>query len=560
MASRETLNGRVFRTAPSFGGLIGAPFGFIMALTPSLLPRPTIFMILVGSIGIAFGYGVGSAIEWLIRSRFKPSLARFPSPKVAVFVLVLCYLPGLAFAPAAISLQLEQQQLLSFERAYPDTLALIAGSFALGTLLICAGRGMRVFARFIARLVSKIGFVSSWLAPRPSRVHWLRFAASFIWVGFFVGLFSAFLTFATNTYDELNMDGSGSAAPSSLGLNSGSEQSLSTWESLGRQGRFYVANTMRSDVIAEITGRPAQTPTRVYVGMESFPDPAARVDLALAELDRVDAWSREYLVIFGVTGTGWVDQDAINSLETITGGDVTTVAVQYSAVPSWIGFLIDPDTTQVQNSLLVDALLDRYNDLDPDSRPKLVMFGESLGSMGTQGAWEPGTSPTEVTSVIGNIIWIGPPAESNLWKSWSENRTGGPAWLPRVEDGSIVRVLPDPTAALGQLNPSSPTVVIAAHANDPVVYWSPSLMFSRPDWADDPLGPGVSPEFRWYPVLSFFQVGLDLVAGGEPPEVGHNYSAGMAPAIALGVDDPDFNDEDLERLQAALPGLKYNTD
>ncbi len=67
------------------------------------------------------------------------------------------------------------------------------------------------------------------------------------------------------------------------------------------------------------------------------------------------------------------------------------------------------------------------------------------------------------------------------------------------------------------------------------------------------------PQFRWIPIVTFLQVGLDLVAGGEPPEVGHNYSAQMAPAVALGIDHPDWTASDLERLSAALPDLRYET-
>ena len=67
------------------------------------------------------------------------------------------------------------------------------------------------------------------------------------------------------------------------------------------------------------------------------------------------------------------------------------------------------------------------------------------------------------------------------------------------------------------------------------------------------------PQFRWIPIVTFLQVGLDLVAGGEPPEVGHNYSAQMASAVALGIDHPDWTASDLERLSEALPDLRYET-
>ena len=77
---------------------------------------------------------------------------------------------------------------------------------------------------------------------------------------------------------------------------------------------------------------------------------------------------------------------------------------------------------------------------------------------------------------------------------------------------------------------------------------------------DDPLGPGVMPQIRWFPIVSFLQVGMGLISGGEPPEVGHNYSANMAQAIALAVSPPGWTVEKTRALNAALPELLYPTD
>jgi hypothetical protein len=52
---------------------------------------------------------------------------------------------------------------------------------------------------------------------------------------------------------------------------------------------------------------------------------------------------------------------------------------------------------------------------------------------------------------------------------------------------------------------------------------------------------------------------MDLISGGEPPEVGHNYSANMAVAVALAVAPQDWTTEQTAALQAALPALRYAT-
>ena len=46
------------------------------------------------------------------------------------------------------------------------------------------------------------------------------------------------------------------------------------------------------------------TPVQVYVGLDSAPTAAERVDLALAEMDRAGAWDRSLIMLVSPTGTG----------------------------------------------------------------------------------------------------------------------------------------------------------------------------------------------------------------------------------------------------------------
>ena len=59
----------------------------------------------------------------------------------------------------------------------------------------------------------------------------------------------------------------------------------------------------------------------MYVGLESADSLQKRVDLALKELDRTNAWSREVIAVFTTTGTGWVDERAASPLEYMYNGD-----------------------------------------------------------------------------------------------------------------------------------------------------------------------------------------------------------------------------------------------
>jgi uncharacterized membrane protein len=514
-------------------------------------------MVVVAAVGITAGYAAGSAIEWFARSvaRIK---AWYPNRKVTTVTLLVTWGPALGFTPIAVALQEIQQSELNMPRAVPGSLVLIIASVGLGAVLILVGRCLRKLVRLVASAVDRIPPLARWVKHSRERVRWTRVGVSLVFTLLVFGGLNAAFGWLTDVYDRTNSDATDQVA-AGLGVNSGSSASPLPWDTLGREGRYFVSNTMSAEEISEITSRPAEQPIRLYVGMqqaETFDDRAA---LAVQELDRVDAWSREYLVVFGVTGTGWVDPDAINALEVVTGGNVTTVATQYSAVPSWIGFVIDSQTTINQNAATIDAVVRKWKQLPKNERPKLVLFGESLGSMGTQGAWSAEATPEEVTENIKRIIWVGPPAESTLWKSWQAERTSGPAWDPVIGDGGITRVLVQTDDPDRYDEHPAPTIVFAAHANDPVVYWRPDLFYREADWTLPPHGPGVMPSLQWFPFITGFQVGMDLISGGAPPEVGHNYSADMAAAVALGVGNPQWNTRDTVILQEVLPQFRYET-
>lgn len=541
---------KVVRARLSTAGLSVAALGFAGALTPSLLPRPLIFLLLITSLGTIVGYAAGATGGWALR--FIPAVHDWNPPRWSVALLLAAlWIPALIFTPIAIGWQVDQQDELAMPATLPSTLVIIIATFVISTLLLAFGRSIRLGSNSLAALIRR-GPFSRW------SVRWTRLGVAVVLIIIGNSLVGGALGYVINSYNTINADASGQE-PVNLGINSGSDASLTPWDTLGREGRFYVANTRTPDQITSITGEPAQEPVRVYVGLQQGDSPEERTALAIEELDRVNAWDREYLVLFGVTGTGWVDPNAINSLEVLTGGDLTTVAVQYSSAPSWIGFVADQQTTIDQNRSMIDGVVAAWKEQPEATRPTLVLFGQSLGAMGTQGAWTSTDTPDIVTENIDSIAWIGPPAASVLWSQWQQDRTGGPAWDPIIGDGSITRVLISANDPDGDELKDPPTIVFAAHANDPVVYWSPSLLFNQPDWLTPPLGPGVMPQMRWFPVLTFLQVGMDLIAGGEPEEVGHNYSANMAQAIALAVSPDGWSVAKTQALNDALPGWRYAT-
>ena len=556
------LRRRIVRARLSALGVMFAALGYVIALTPSLLPRPLSLLIVLASVGAALAYALGSIIAWAWRKIPVTStwiLSRGPR----AVLMILAWIPAVLFTPIAINWQLEQQAELAMPGTLASSVIVMLASIAFALLLLVIARSVRLGTNNLARLATAVPPLWRWTTARgPKRQYRRVMIVRVLAAALVILLFNSAVGLGFNrllaSYAAINADTSGQSA-AGLGENSGSPGSLTPWETLGREGRFFVSNTMQPSEISAITKEPATTPLRLYVGVDQAPTPQERSALAVRELDRTHAWDRDYLAVIALTGTGWVEPDAINSLETVTGGNIASIGVQYSAVPSWIGFLVDQETTKIQNTDTIHAIVAAWRTHPASHRPKLVLFGESLGAFGSQAAWSSSATPTEVLSDFSSVIWIGPPAGSTLWKAWQADRSSGPAWQPVIGDGKLARVFIDSAELFTSPAANGKAIAIAAHPNDPVVYWSWDLLFNRPDWIDPPLGPGVDPHIRYSWIITCLQVGMDLVSGGEPPEVGHNYIGASGAAIALTINPPGWTAEKTVAMQESLAKYRYVT-
>ena len=158
-------------------------------------------------------------------------------------------------------------------------------------------------------------------------------------------------------------------------------KSKSPFEDLGLQGRRYVTDVVSPDVIESTLGEPAVAhPIRVYVGFNSEPLYATgRSEWALDEMDRLGAWDRSHLLLFSPTGTGWVDQTLIESVELMTRGDVATVCIQYGRGPSFLE-VQNVGVGRAQFRQLLWGVKQRLSGMPEEKRPKVLVFGESLGA------------------------------------------------------------------------------------------------------------------------------------------------------------------------------------
>jgi uncharacterized membrane protein len=67
-------------------------------------------------------------------------------------------------------------------------------------------------------------------------------------------------------------------------------------------------------------------------------------------------------------------------------------------------------------------------------------------------------------------------------------------------------------------------MVVLQYASDPITFFEPSAAWRAPDWMDAPRGQGVSPDLRWYPIVTMLQLAADMVVGTAPPGFGHEYA------------------------------------
>ncbi len=308
---------------------------------------------------------------------------------------------------------------------------------------------------------------------------------------------------------------------------SGSPTSFASWDTLGFQGRNFVATGPHAVELTRLNHAPAKEPIRVYAGLQTADTDQERMNILVRELDRTGAFDRKVLVIIPTTGTGWINPVAARALELMYNGDTALVGSQYSYLPSWISFLGDRDKSMESGRLMINAIHDRWVQLPPDHRPKLMLYGESLGSMAGQGAfsWLPDIARMGFSSVL----WVGPPDASPLWRGLTARRDPGtPEVEPRYDNGRTVRFSQATDTAEIVRDTESPwegtRVLFLQHPSDPIVWWSEDLLFTRPDWLKEPPGRDRTPAMRWYPIVTFWQVAADMTnAASVPGGHGHNY-------------------------------------
>jgi uncharacterized membrane protein len=243
-------------------------------------------------------------------------------------------------------------------------------------------------------------------------------------------------------------------------------------------------------------------------------------------------------------------------LEYLTGGDVATVSVQYSYLPSWLSLLVEPERGVETARQVFRTIYAYWSALPRDDRPELYLFGLSLGALNSD-------LSVDVYDIMADpyqgALWAGPPFPSRTWNVVVKARNEGTAvWQPRYSDGRMFRFMTQDSGTGAAYAPWGPLrVVYLQYPSDPIVFFETGSLLRRPAIMSQPRPPDVSEGLVWVPVISFLQSVVDMVtAAGTPVGFGHVYAADdyldgwlelLAPHVA--------SDADILRIRERLRAL-----
>jgi uncharacterized membrane protein len=531
----------------TFTGTAVAMVFLWLSLTPSLLPRGPLFQGLVSGAAGAIGYALGVFAVWLVRfMRSRPTSPRPPRWAWPALVVV-----------AAVGLVLG----IIYFRYWQDNVRDLMGvprlrwynyvqaaAIAVVVLFAFVEIGQRIgrLARFLVRQLNRVA---------PPRVSSVLVIALLLALGVAIlngvvvrGAMSALNKTFSAVNDEMDPN---RPAPDSA-LRSGGPGSLVSWESLGHQGRIFIRGGPTTADLTSFNGAPALEPIRAYAGLHSADGIRATAELAARELRRAGGLERKVVAVATTTGTGWINAAEADSLEYMFNGDTAIVSMQYSFLPSWLSFLVDKENARKAGQTLFEAVDEMVREMPETDRPRIVVFGESLGSFGGEA---PFLSPNNIIARTNGALFSGPTFNNTMRDDITANRDpGSPEWLPIFDDGVNVRFaaradnLGRPDAPWGQ-----PRIAYLQHASDPIAWWDPDLLFRQPDWLREPRGYDVSTDMNWIPVVTFLQVSADMaVAVGVPDGHGHRYVKDVVNAWAAVMQPPGWTEENTERLRGMV--------
>lgn len=528
------------------GTAVGLLF-LLLSMTPSLLPRGPMFQGIVSGVAGAIGYSLGVFGVWL--ARFMRSRASSPpAPRWAWLALVALGTLGVVLGIVYFHYWQDHVRDLMGVPRLKWYNYIQAGVLAVILLFVFVEVGQLIgrLVRFLARQLGRVA---------PPRVSFVVTVVVLLSVGIAVlngVVVRGAMSLLNKSFSAVNDEMDPNHPAPTTSLRSGGPDSLVSWASLGHQGRIFMRGGPTVDQLSDFNGAKATEPIRAYAGLNSAKGIRATAELAARELERAGGLKRKVIAVATTTGTGWINAAEADSLEYMYNGDTAIVSMQYSFLPSWLSFLVDKENARQAGQALFEAVDERVRALPEAQRPKIVVFGESLGSFGGEA---PFLSPNNIIARTDGALFSGPTFNNTMRDDITLNRDqGSPEWLPIFDDGANVRFaaradnLGRPDQPWGK-----PRIAYLQHASDPIAWWDPDLLFAQPDWLREPRGYDVSGDMNWIPVVTFLQVSADMAVAVDVPDGhGHRYVKDVVNAWAAVMQPPGWTPEKTERLRGMV--------
>jgi uncharacterized membrane protein len=489
-------------------------------MLPSMLPKSVLTQGVVLGITLMLGYALGVVWQWAW------NFFELPTPRGTTWQSVV----GATYLALGVVLSVNLWRHVGWQNSlrgefgmsqigptiwgFTLPLALVVASW-----ILIVGRSLRklfnVFVRWFDRhLPRRLALLLGGL------VFFI-----FVWGVWSEVLVDGFFAGANQISAPVDASTDEGVTPPESPLRSGSPDSLVPWETLGRQGRNFVAGGPTVDDLNTFHGGGAMESIRVYAGLKSAETVQERADLVLDELIRTGSFDREVLVVATTTGTGFLDTHAMDALEFVTNGDVAVAGVQYSYLPSAISLLADVDEVRETAQVVFEHIHEYWSGLPQATRPEIYLYGLSLGSLGVESVL---TSIDIINEPIDGALLVGPPFVNDLRNRLILDRDAGstPA-MPVYEGGRTVRFMDESGLAAPMTDWGDTRVVYLQHASDPVVFFSPDLLLEPPEWlSGENRGPEIYDGFRWIPFVTVWQVLTDMAVANSVPEgFGHVYTS-----------------------------------
>lgn len=335
---------------------------------------------------------------------------------------------------------------------------------------------------------------------------------------------------------------------------SGGPGSVVSYDDLGLQGRRFVSELSTPDRIGEVMGEDGvEEPIRVYVGVDSADTAEERIALAIEELRRTGAFDKSMVMVGSPAGTGYFNYIPVEAAEYMTRGDMASVAVQFGKLPSMlsmdkIGMAAD------QHAALVAAISNELESRPAEQRPRVALYGESLGAQASQdGFVDEGTSGMTRLGVD-RALWVGTP-RATRWKQQlfvGARDDVDPEILEQFHTSEqLAAATPEEQERL--------RFFFLDHYEDPVTRFEPEILVDQPSWLGNPAErlPGIPVAQRWVPLVTFWQTAIDTknaatVIPGEFKAHGHDYRADLASFVRAAYGLEGVDDAQMERIEERL--------